>query len=60
MYSPYYTSLDHDAICVTITQVGMKADVRYTFVILFFGIKLFQFLRYQLEVAVEKDSNSTI
>ena len=36
MYSPYYTSLDHDAICVTMTQVGIKADVRYTFVILSF------------------------
>ena len=36
MYSPYYTSLDHDAICLTMTQVAMKADVRYTILIIFF------------------------
>ena len=28
MYSPYYTSLDHDAICITLMEAASKNDIR--------------------------------
>ena len=40
MYSPYYTSMDHDAICLTLRQVVGKNEDRYIYEFSFSGVKL--------------------
>ena len=43
MYSPYYTSMDHDAICLTLRQVVGKNEDRYIYEFSFSGVKLLYF-----------------
>ena len=60
MYSPYYTSLDHDAICLTLRPVVSKTEVRHIHKFSFFGMKLVLFLRILSQEEIVKDDDATI
>ena len=60
MYSPYYTSLDHDAISLTLRQVVSKSEVRYIHKFSFFRMKHILFLRFLSQEGIVKDDDASI